>query len=137
MLANGVVGDDVKNEIFGMVVDKLVGLVWLEEEGVAGENCRRPVFVANRALTRNDMVKLPLRAVRVIRVRRLTRRDAQNLKVEWVPLVQVGGAWLPSESFGYLFARSNDFALWRRPHQLLYVLGVDFKHIGMRLTRTR
>ena len=44
MLADGIVGDDVKNEIVGMVVDNLVGLVRLEEEGATGENCRRPVL---------------------------------------------------------------------------------------------
>src|SRR5262245_40397483 len=135
MLADGIVGDDVKNEIVGMVVDNLVGLVRFEEEGVAGENCRRPVLVANRALTRNDVVKLPLRAVRVVRVRRLTRRNAQNLDVEWMPLVQVSGGWLPSERFGYLFAGASEFALGRRPRQLFYVLGIDFKHIAMRLPR--
>src|SRR5262249_27691236 len=137
MFADRIVGDDVKNEIVGMVVDNLVGLVRLEEEGVARGNCRRPVLMANRSLTRNDVVKLPLRAVRVVRVRSLARRNAQNLDVEWMPLVQVGGKWLASERFGYLFARANEFALGRRPRQLLYVLGVDFKHIWMRLTKRR
>ena len=59
-------------------------------ERVARFDWRRPLLVPHLARARDDVVKLPLRAVRVIRVGRLARRHAEDFHVKRMPLHQIG-----------------------------------------------
>ena len=49
------------------------------------------VLMSNESLAGNHVIELPLRAMQVIGVRTFARRDAANLNIEGVPLVQVRG----------------------------------------------
>src|SRR5205807_241827 len=64
-LADGIIGDDVEDEILGTVVDELVRFAGLEEEGVAGFDGGCSVFMTDDAFAGNDVVELPLRTVGV------------------------------------------------------------------------
>src|SRR5213594_1177292 len=58
--------------------DEFVRLVGRKNERIAGFNGGRSILVPHDALAGNYVVKLPLRAVRVIRVGRFAGRNAQN-----------------------------------------------------------
>ena len=75
-----------------------------EDERVAVLDGRGAVLVANNATPRNDMVKFPLRAVRVIGISRLARWDALYLHVKGMPLLQIRGLWLAAQFFRDLLA---------------------------------
>ena len=62
------------------------------------------IFVAHAAVAGDHVIELPLRAVRMIGVRRLTGRDAQDFDVERMPLEQVGRIALAPERLGDLNA---------------------------------
>jgi hypothetical protein len=62
-LADGIIGDDVDDEVGGTIVDKLVRFAGLEEESVAGFDVSRSFHMADKASAGDDVVKLPLRAV--------------------------------------------------------------------------
>src|SRR5258706_16085520 len=89
-LANRIVRDDVENEVLGAVIGNLMRFAGVEEEGVAGFDGRRSIFVSDDAFAGDDMVELPLRAVGVIRAGGLARRDARDLDVKGMSLVEIG-----------------------------------------------
>ena len=65
----------------------LVRLAGFENERVAGLDLRHSTRIAHHAGAGDDVIEFPLRAVRMIRVRRLSRRHAANLHVKRMPLV--------------------------------------------------
>ena len=67
-----IVRHHVDDQIFSTVIKKLVRLARLKKESVAGFNRCLTIFVTNKPASGNDVVKLPLRAVRVIRIGRLS-----------------------------------------------------------------
>ncbi len=77
-----IVGDGVDDEVLGAVVRDLMRLTGLENEGVAGFDWGGALLIAHNTLARDDMVELPLRAVRMIRIRRRPGRNARDLDVE-------------------------------------------------------
>src|ERR1700692_2898736 len=103
-------------------------LTGLENERVAGFDRSRSALMTNDSLTRDHVVELPLRAVRVIRVRRRPRRDAADLHVKRMPLVELGCARLASEGLGNLFAGTDEFSARRPPSHLIDFVRADFLH---------
>jgi len=65
-LAQRIVRDDVEGEILGTVIGNLMRFAGVKEEGVAGFDGGRSIFVTDDAFAGDDVVKLPLRAVGVI-----------------------------------------------------------------------
>src|SRR5262245_12441574 len=66
----------------------------------------------------------------MIRVGNLVRWNAQDLDVEGVTFVKIGGIWLPTECLGNGFAESDEFALRRSPGFFGDAGGVDLLHSG-------
>src|SRR5581483_6753357 len=126
--AHGIVGDDVDDEILGAVVEKLMRLSGSKEAGVAGNDRLRSLVVAHVSFTGNDVIELPLRAVRVEGIRRLSRRYAEDFDVERMTLVKVGGFGFASERLGDLDAFAGELSLGRRPTQRLDLAGIDLIH---------
>ena len=89
-LADWIVGDNVDDEILGAVIGQLMRLVRSKDKCVAGFNRCRPIFVTNQANARNDVIQLPLRTVQMIWIRRLSRSQAQDFKIEWMSILQIG-----------------------------------------------
>ena len=89
-LADGIVRDDVDDEILGAVVGNLVRFAGMEEKGVAGFDGRCAVLMTNNAFAGDYVVKLLLRTVGVIGVGGLARRNAANFNVEGMALLEVG-----------------------------------------------
>ena len=94
------------------MVDELVGFTRLEKEGIAGFNFGRSILVPNSSGTRNHMIKLPLRTVRMIRALDLSGRDPANFDVERVSLFEVGREWFTSKGFGDLYSGADKLFLW-------------------------
>src|SRR5712691_4708801 len=82
VFANGVVGYDIENQVFGAVIGELMGFAGLEDEGVAGFDGVGAVVVADEAGAGNDVIEFPLGAVRVIGVRSFAGLDADDLDIE-------------------------------------------------------
>src|SRR2546423_15378034 len=72
--ANWIVRDEEENEIFRTIIEEGVRLFGLENEGVASFDRRRPVLMPGDALSREHIIKFPLRTVGVIRIGKLPRR---------------------------------------------------------------
>src|SRR5213594_1177294 len=70
--------DEPHELVVRAVVDELVRLVGRKNERIDGFNGGRSILVPHDALAGNYVVKLPLRAVRVIRVGSFAGRNAQN-----------------------------------------------------------
>ena len=68
----------------------MMRLSGLEEQRVTGLDRRVAFFMANDAAARDHVIKLPLRAVGVVRIRLLSGRNAKDLDVERMTLHQIG-----------------------------------------------
>src|ERR1700722_15986512 len=101
---------------------------WLKNKRVAGFNRSRSVFVTNDACARNHMIKFPLRAVRMIRIRSFASRNAANFNIEWMPLLQIRRLGLATQFLRNLFARADEFSFRRRPSYFSNFVRVDFMH---------
>src|SRR4051812_20429921 len=88
---------------------------WQKKESISDLNRRRAVLMSNCARAGNDVVELPLRAVRMIRVSALAGWNAEYLDVKRMTLHQVGGEWLAPQRFRNFFAGTGEFLLRRRP----------------------
>ena len=130
---DGIVGDDVEDEVLRAVVDDLVGFVGFEDEGVAGLDARGAVLVADGAGAGDDMIEFPLRAMRVIRMSRFAWGNAGDLDVEGVALHQISRLRLAAESFGDLLAGAGVFAFGRGPGLFGESESVDLVHAGTSL----
>src|ERR1022692_752767 len=106
----------------------LMRLAWLEDECVSGFNRGRPSGVTDNALAGNHMVKLPLRAMRVIRVGSLSGSDAANLNIKRMPLPEIRGQRVASQGLRNLPAGAGKLSFWRRPELLGNILCVYFAH---------
>ena len=115
------------------VVDELMRFVGFEDEGVAGFDARHAVLVTNGAVAGNDVVELPLGAVRMIGVGRFTGRNAADFDIEGVALHQISGARIAAEGFGDFLAGAGVFALRRRPRFFGEGESVDLVHWRMSL----
>src|SRR5262245_8047397 len=93
-LADGIVRDDVDDQIRLAVVDELVRFTGFKQERVAGYNRSGTVRVPHGASSGNHMVKFPLRAVEMIRVRGFTGGNPNNLDIERMALEQICGSWV-------------------------------------------
>src|SRR5262245_20222068 len=111
--ADRIIGNYIKNQLLRAVVGELMRFSRFEQERVPGHDLARAFLVPNGAFAGNDMIKFPLRAVRMIWVGGLTRGDAADLHVERMAFAQVGGGRFASQGFGYLFAGTDKFALGR------------------------
>lgn len=65
----------------------------LQEKRIAGGDLGHARSVSNVATPGDHVIELPLRAVRMIRIRRLARRDARDLDIERMTVEQIGGSW--------------------------------------------
>jgi hypothetical protein len=74
------------------------------------------------------VVELPLCAVRMIRIWDPASWDAQNFHVEGMTLVEIGGVWLSTKSFGNGLAESDEFYLGRVPFFFGKIVRVNFLH---------
>src|SRR4029453_10275574 len=81
------------------------------------------------------MIELPLCAVRMIRIGSLPRRNAQNLDIKGMPLVEVGGLGLASQRLRDLFPRTAELSLRCGPCELCHLCCIDLVHKRSRLTR--
>src|ERR1700756_2368084 len=86
-------------------------LAGFEEKGVTCFDRRRALRVAHLSRARDDVIELPLRAVRMERIWDLSRGDAQDFHVEGMALVQVGGTRIASECLGDSLAEPSKFSL--------------------------
>src|SRR6185436_1499067 len=89
-----------------------------EHKRVTCLNPTRSIVVTDRARTGNDVVKLPLGAVQMIRVSGLTGGNAEDFHVERMALVQISREWLASQGLGNLFACAAKLSFWGRPADL-------------------
>src|SRR5689334_23372671 len=103
-------------------------LIRSKNEGVATFDRRLSTLVSRNSPTGNDVIELPLRTVRMIRIRRFSRRDPKNLNIERMPFHQIGRKRFPSQRLGNLFACAGEFAFRRGPNQLFHVVGIYFAH---------
>jgi hypothetical protein len=79
---------DIKNQVLSAIIGDLVRLVWLEKESIPlPQSASFPM--ANDAAARNHMVELPLRAMGMVGIRRLPRRDTANLDIKRMSFVQI------------------------------------------------
>jgi hypothetical protein len=72
-LADRIVRDDVDDHVLIACVDELMRLAGFEEEGVTCFDRRRSLRVAHLSRTRDDVIELPLGAVRMERIWDLSR----------------------------------------------------------------
>src|SRR6202163_1660340 len=114
-LTDRVVGDDVEHDILRAVVCDDVRFAGLENERVA-------------RFDGDDVVELPMRAVRMVRIRRRARRQAGDLDVERMALVEVHRLRHAAQRFGDLLAGARERAFGRRPRELVHVVRVDSAH---------
>src|SRR5438477_12459981 len=96
-IANWIVRHPVKDHVFCSIIGDLVWLTRFENKCVASINRSSPIFMADDAAALNDMIELPLCAVRMIRIGSLPRRNTHNLDIKGMPLVEVGGLGLASQ----------------------------------------
>jgi hypothetical protein len=85
-LADRIIGNDVYDESIRAAVDKLMRLAWKKDTGVARHDRRYSVLVPHAAVAGDDVIELPLRAMRMIGVRRFARWDTQNFDIEGMAL---------------------------------------------------
>src|SRR5215213_3639419 len=83
----------------------------------------------------NHLVKFPLRAVRMKRIRRLARSDAANLHIKRMPLAQIRRERFASESFRNFLPEPRKFPLRRTPGFLFDFVNIDFAHPAKRPNR--
>src|SRR5688572_33498128 len=105
-----------------------MGLTGTEDECVAGFDRRRSVLVPCQAGALNHMVKLPLGAMRMIRVSAFPRRNPDDLDIKGMTLHQIGRERFAAQGFGHLLAGSGELAFGRSPRLLLEFVGVDLTH---------
>jgi hypothetical protein len=86
--ADGIIRHHVKHQVLRSVVRELVRLARLEDEGIARLDWRCSILVPDNPAAGNHVIKLPLRAMRVIRTRRLARWNPANLHVKRMPFVR-------------------------------------------------
>lgn len=108
---DGIVRDDVEDEVVRAVVDELVWFVWFEEEGVAGADGRRAVLMPRGARAGDDVIELPLRTVQVERVSSFAGLDADDFHIKRVTLHQVRRVRLAAERLGDFPAGPAELAL--------------------------
>src|SRR5437667_6474126 len=129
--ADWIVGHHINDEIlprFRVRIRKLMRLSWLKDKRIPRFYWSRPILMPDHSFSRNHMIKLPLRAVRMVRIRALTRWDAADLHVKWVPLPQVRRLRLSSQRLRNLLSRADEFPLWRGPRELLHIISIDLSH---------
>src|SRR5208282_1282611 len=127
-LSNGIVRHDIDHEIPIAVVDELMRLARFENKSVAGLDRLRAILMPHAARAGNDVVKFPLRAVRMEGIRNLPWRNAQDCHIERMPLIKVGGLRLAPERFRKASARAIEFPFRRSPRFLRHVARVYFEH---------
>src|SRR5205085_7445678 len=103
-------------------------LVRTEDKSVTRFNRYLPTLMTRNAVTGDDVIELPLRAVGVIGISRFPWWDPTNLDVKRMALHQISRERLSAERLGNLFARAREFPLRRRPDKLLHVVGIHFAH---------
>ena len=98
-LPNRIICDYEKNKVFCAIVGKLMSLPRLENECVPGFDFRRSFGMPDDTLTRDHLIKLPLRAMRVKGIGSHARRYSADLNIKWVPLFQVRRKRFASQFF--------------------------------------
>ncbi len=125
-LTDRVVGHDEQDQVLHTIVRELMRLVGWEQECVTPADGGRSVFVSDEATAGQDVIELPLGAVRVVGVGALARGNATDLHVEWMALGDVRRVPDASECLRNLPAGALERPLGRGPRQLLDVVRVDF-----------
>src|ERR1700756_1472655 len=105
-------------------------LAGFEEKGVTCFDRRCALRVPRLSRARDDVIELPLRAVRMERIWDLSRGDAQDFHIEGMALVQVGGPRIASQCLGDSLAEPGKFSLRGFRRFLRDVTGIDFFHDG-------
>ena len=98
--ADGVIGDDVVDEVFGAVVSYLMCFAGREDKGIAWLNGGGAVIIANKTRSGDDVVEFPLGTMNMEGVVALPRRNGVDLDVERVPVLELGGFGIVAQSFG-------------------------------------
>ena len=107
-LSNGIVRDDIDHEILIAVVDELMRLAGLKTKASPASIGSRAILMPHAARAGNDVVKFPLRAVRMEGIRDLPRRNAQDCHIERMrSLRSVDCGLRPSASERHLLAPLN------------------------------
>src|SRR5215211_3567521 len=89
-LADWIICDDEKQQIFRGIVGKLMRLVRSKEKRIPTSDRRCAFLMTDEAAARDDVIEFPLRAVRVIGIRCLARRDPGNFDIKWMSRLQIG-----------------------------------------------
>ena len=103
-LPDRVIGNDIDDHIRIPIVYQLVIFAWLEQEGIAGFNPSFPTIIPHDAVPFQDVIKFPLRAVRMKGVWNTTGRDSQDFHVEGVSFHQVHRLGISPQCDGNTFA---------------------------------
>ena len=111
--AERIIRNDVHDQIDVAVVDELVRFTRLKKERIARDDRFRTGIVPHASAPGDDVIKLPLQAVRMERIRHFPGWNAQYFDVERVTFEQIGRLGFPSERLGYLFACTGKFAARR------------------------
>lgn len=116
--AHRIIRNDIKDQVLRAVIDELMRLAWREEKSIPWFNGCETILVSDAAFAGDDVVKLPLGAVRVVGIRSLARRNAADLDIKRMPLQKVRGVWLASQCLRYLFAGTGIFSFSERPRSV-------------------
>ena len=90
-----------------------------ENEGIARDDRRVSAFIAGQPGAGDHVVEFPLRRMRMIRIRRPSRRNPQDLDHKRMAVARTRRIRIPTEGFGNLPARAREFSSGRDPRELL------------------
>src|SRR4051812_44301856 len=99
-----------------------------QNKGIPRLDWRHSILMSHFPAARHDVIEFPLRAVHVIGISNLARRDSGDFEVEWMPLVQISRIRLAPERLGDALVGTCEFRFGRRPCVLLQVGDIDFFH---------
>src|ERR1051326_6948355 len=108
-----------------------MGFAGRKDEGVARFDWGHAIFMAHGAFAGKHVIKFPLCAVQMIRIRSLACRNANDFNVKRMRLVEIAGLRLSSQCFGDFSARSRKFSFWRRPRFPWEVVCIYFVHCSV------
>src|SRR5579863_3011484 len=129
-LTDWIVGYAHHDEIARTFTANLVGFTRLEEKRVTRPYYRHSRFVTNGSRTGEYVVELPLCAMRVVRARRDSRRNALDLDIKRMTLEQIHRVAFASEGFRKQLPIAAHRPLRRPIFVLTDLAEIDFLHIA-------